>query len=77
MFGAFGSICIAIGFAILLFMAYIRLFNGYYLSDKIWPLVGFFFLLAGIQLFSTGVLAASLVEVNKTKKYFIKDITTQ
>ncbi len=76
-FGSLGIVSIVIGFAILFLMAYARIFHNYYLSDKIWPLVGFFFLLAGLQLFSTGVLAASLVEVNRAKKYFIKEVVTQ
>jgi len=77
MFGAMGFLSMSIGMLILLGMAYMRIFRGYYLSDKIWPLVGFFFVLAGIQLFSTGILAASLVEVNRSKKYFIKDVVTR
>jgi len=77
MFGSLGLISMIIGMFILLEMTYLRIFKAYYLSNKIWPLVGFFFLLAGIQLFSTGVIAASLVEVNKSKKYFIKEVFTQ
>lgn len=77
MFGAAGFICGAIGTGILVLMVYLRMFHGYYLSDKIWPLVGFFFLLAGIQLFSTGVIAASLVAASTAKKYYIKEIFRQ
>ncbi|KXK11081.1 MAG: Undecaprenyl-phosphate 4-deoxy-4-formamido-L-arabinose transferase [Microgenomates bacterium OLB23] len=76
-FGTAGLLSITFGFFILGAMAYLRLFHGYYLSDKIWPLVGFFFLLAGLQLFSTGVIAASLVAASPAKKYFVKKITTQ
>lgn len=57
LFGGGGLMLIALGCLILGVMGFLRLMYGYALSDKIWPLVGFFFVLTGIQLFVSGVLA--------------------
>lgn len=74
LFGSVGIMSMTIGLVILLFMAYLRLFEGYQLSDKIWPLVGFFFVIIGIQMFVTGVLAASLLRIDSTKKYYVGEV---
>lgn len=74
LFGSLGLISAGIGVLILLALVYLRLFHEYYLSERIWPLVGFFFLLIGVQLFVTGVLAANLLEMSPKKKYFVGEI---
>jgi glycosyltransferase involved in cell wall biosynthesis len=74
LFGTVGIISMGTGMLILLFMGYLRLFQGYQLSNKIWPLVGFFFVMIGIQMFATGVLAASLVRIDTSRKYYIAEV---
>ena len=74
LFGALGIIFIAVGMTLLFLLAFLRLFCGYLLSQKIWPLVGFFVTLSGIQMLFTGILAANLVENSRAKKYFIKEV---
>lgn len=77
LFGSLGMISMGAGMVILLYMAYLRLFQGYQLSNKIWPLVGFFFIMIGIQMFVTGVIAASLVRIDQSKKYYIAEVIEQ
>lgn len=77
LFGTAGLISTGIGFFLLAILAYVRLLHGYYLSDKIWPLVGFFFVMIGIQMFMTGVLAANLVRMDSAAKYYVDDIVYQ
>ncbi|MFQ5452357.1 MAG: glycosyltransferase family 2 protein [Candidatus Paceibacterota bacterium] len=74
LFGGVGVLFSFIGGLILLLMAYLRLFHAYFLSDKIWPLVGFFFIIVGIQLVATGLLAAQLVEKQGGQHYSIVEI---
>lgn len=74
LFGSVGIISIGIGMFILMFMAYLRVMYDYQLSEKIWPLVGFFFVMIGIQMFVTGVLAASLLRIDPTKKYYVAEV---
>lgn len=57
LFGAMGIICLAGGIGLLGFLMVAKLFLSYSLSDKVWPLVGFFLVLSGIQLLVSGVLA--------------------
>ena len=77
LFGSAGLISTMIGVFMLGMLAFARAFYGYTLSDRIWPLVGFFFILAGIQLFSTGILAANLLQQDSKPKYYIGDILTR
>jgi glycosyltransferase involved in cell wall biosynthesis len=77
LFGSLGMLSMGSGIVILLYMAYLRLFQGYQLSNKIWPLVGFFFIMIGIQMFVTGVIAASLVRIDHSKKYYIAEVIEQ
>ena len=46
-------------------------FFNYPLADKIWPLVGFFCLILGIQLMLMGLMAAHAVSTDGRKKYYI------
>lgn len=57
LFGGTGMILSFGGFLILSWMAIEKLFLGAELSEKIWPLVGIFLVLVGIQLFVFGLLA--------------------
>jgi hypothetical protein len=72
LFGAAGIGLIGFGSILLIAMAYKKIFQGYMLSNKIWPLVGFVSLLIGIQLLVTGLLAANMVESSRVKKYYIE-----
>ncbi len=74
LFGTLGLLSMMMGTFILLIMAYLRLFEAYQLSNKIWPLVGFFFLMIGVQFFATGVIAANQVRMDKEPRYFIRTV---
>lgn len=73
-FGAAGIALFLAGAVLLTLMAYLRLVYGYPLSDKIWPMVAFFFMLIGLQLISTGLIAAKQVELSRSRRYNIRDI---
>lgn len=60
LFGGSGIILSFAGFAILIWMV-IEKIMGASLSEKIWPMVGIFMILAGIQLFVFGLLADILI----------------
>lgn len=57
LFGGSGMVLSFLGGIILVWMAIEKIFFGASLSEKIWPLVGIFFVLVGIQLFVFGLLA--------------------
>jgi glycosyltransferase involved in cell wall biosynthesis len=68
LFGGSGFLMFFLG-ALLFFVLFIlRLFYQISLSNKIWPMVAIFLMLAGIQLFVSGLLAEILV-----KNYFSGD----
>ena len=71
LFGGFGLFFMASGSLLLAVLFVARLFFDYQLSNKIWPLVGFFGLILGIQLMLMGLLAAHSVSVAGQKKYYI------
>jgi glycosyltransferase involved in cell wall biosynthesis len=64
--------------ALLFFILFIlRLFYNISLSDKIWPIVAIFLMLAGIQLFVSGLLAEILIRnyfSNNRRPYSIEKI---
>ena len=66
LFGTISLVLIVSSTFLLLYLAYMKIVYGYQLSDKIWPLVGMNFLLAGLQLLTFGLLA-NLVRKNNTK----------
>ena len=78
LFGGGGLLMFFSG-ALMLFVLFIlRLLNYISLSDKIWPLVALFLMLAGIQLFVSGLLAEILIKnyfSNNRKAYSIEKIT--
>lgn len=65
LFGGAGIIFSVIGFFILVWMMVEKIFFNASLAEKIWPLIGIFFILAGIQLFISGLLADIII-----KNYF-------
>ena len=73
-FGGLGLAFNFLGGLILALMAYLKVFYHYHLSDKIWPLVGFFLIMIGIQLLATGLLAAREVEKDKSVRYYISEV---
>ncbi len=63
LFGGLGLCLISIGGLLLVYLTYIRLFLSVGLSDKIWPLVSFFLIIAGVQLFVSGIVADILIKI--------------
>lgn len=81
LFGGTGIVFSLFGTLILLWMAVEKLFFGASLSEKIWPLIGVFFILVGMQLFVFGLLADILLKTyykNQNRmNYSIKEIISQ
>lgn len=81
LFGGGGIIFSLIGFAILVWMVVIKILYGASLSEKIWPMVGVFLVLVGIQLFVFGLLADIMIKNyyknQKRMNYSIKEIIEQ
>lgn len=81
LFGGSGIILSFIGFIILVWMAVEKVFFKAELSEKIWPLMGVFFIMIGIQLFIFGLLADIMVKnyyKNRNQmNYSIKEIINQ
>jgi hypothetical protein len=79
LFGGGGILFSFIGFAILIWMLIEKIFFGASLSEKIWPLIGVFMIMVGIQLFIFGLLADILLKnyykSRGTMNYSIKEIT--
>lgn len=79
LFGASGVVLSTVGVVILFWMAVEKLYFGASLSERIWPLVGIFFTLVGVQLFISGLLADISVrnyyQVRHRMNYNIKQIT--
>lgn len=78
LFGGSGIVLSFGGALILAWMAIEKLFFAAELSEKIWPLVGIFLMLVGVQLFVFGLLADILLKVyyrnHKHMNYNIKEI---
>lgn len=81
LFGASGVILSSVGIAILLWMLIEKLFFGASLSERLWPLVGIFLTLVGIQLFISGLLADIAVrnyyQTRHRMNYNIREIREQ
>lgn len=79
LFGGAGMIFSFLGFLVLAWMAAEKIVFGESLSEKIWPLMGVFFILIGIQLFVFGLLADILLKTyyknQHRMNYAIKEIT--
>lgn len=57
LFGASGVVLSFVGGAILFWMTIEKFYFGGSLSERMWPIVGIFFVLVGVQLFISGLLA--------------------
>jgi glycosyltransferase involved in cell wall biosynthesis len=80
LFGGIGFAFSTVGSVLLVWMAIDRIFWGTSLSNRIWPMLGVFLILIGIQLFISGLMADIAIKTyNQTKGergYFIKEIIT-
>jgi len=78
LFGGSGIVLSLIGMLILFWMAIDKIVFGASISEKIWPLMGVFFIMIGVQLFIFGLLADILVKnyykERKSMNYSIKEI---
>ncbi len=81
LFGGAGIIFSFSGFVILIWMAVEKIFFHSSLSEKIWPLIGIFLILVGIQFFISGLLADIMIKnyyKNRHRmNYSIKEIITR
>lgn len=78
LFGGSGIAISLVGFAILFWMIVEKIMGGS-IAEKIWPLIGVFFIMIGIQLFIFGLLADILIKnyykSQDRMNYSIKEIT--
>ncbi len=78
LFGGFGVLLGGVGFLLGLYLAIMRIFKLLSLQNSIWPLVSVFLILAGIQLFISGLLGDIAIKTyynSKRSVYTIRDIT--
>lgn len=61
LFGASGVVLSSFGILILLWMVVEKFYFGASIAERLWPLVGIFFTLVGVQLFVSGLLADIMV----------------
>ncbi len=80
LFGGAGVLLFLLGSSILFWMLVEKLYFGASLSERLWPLVGIFFTLVGIQLFISGLLAdisvKSYYQARQRMNYNIREIIT-
>lgn len=80
LFGGVGIILFALGSVILVWMLIEKLYFGASLSERLWPLVGIFFTIVGVQFFISGLLAdisvKSYYQARHRMNYSIKDVIT-
>lgn len=62
LFGGGGMLLFMLGMGILIWMAIEKIFFGVSLSERIWPLIGAFLLMIGVQIFIFGLLAGILMK---------------
>ncbi|MFA5075832.1 MAG: glycosyltransferase family 2 protein [Patescibacteria group bacterium] len=77
LFGGLGLTMSFVGVVILLVLFILRILGIISLAGRIWPLVGVFMILLGIQLFVSGILADISVKIyhrNNNRTYSIKEI---
>lgn len=81
LFGASGVVLSFLGMAILFWMAVEKFYFGASLSERLWPLVGIFFTLVGLQLFISGLLADIMVrnyyQIRGRMNYNIREVREQ
>lgn len=79
LFGGAGFLLSILGSVILFWMFVEKVFFDASLSERIWPMIGIFFLLAGIQLFIFGLMSDMIVRSyyrnQGTMNYAIKSVT--
>lgn len=63
LFGGSGVLLTTVGLIMLVVLAVRRYLWDYPLATSIWPLMAVFFILVGIQLFSTGLIAEILIKI--------------
>jgi hypothetical protein len=61
LFGGAGILLLALGGLILFWMLVEKVYFHHSIGERLWPMVGIFMILAGIQLFITGILADMLM----------------
>jgi len=80
LFGGSGVVLSLIGLAIIIWMAVEKIFFKASLADKIWPLIGVFFIMIGVILFIFGLLADIIIrgyyKEQGRMNYAIKEIET-
>lgn len=80
LFGGAGVVLFAIGSSILLWMLIEKLYFKASLSERLWPLIGSFFTLVGIQFFISGLLADIAVkgyyQARNRMNYNIREVIT-
>lgn len=81
LFGGAGVVLAGAGSAILIWMVIEKLVFHASLAQRIWPLIGIFFVLIGVQLFISGLLADIAVrnyyQVRHRMNYTIREIINQ
>ena len=80
-FGGSGVVLIGVGFVVLMWMAIEKIFFDASLSDRIWPLMGAFLIMLGVQFFIFGLLADIVIKNNYKIRgrmnYTIKNVSQQ
>ena len=78
LFGGSGVVFSLIGFVILVWMAIEKIFFGASLAERIWPLMGVFFIMIGLILFIFGLLADIIIKnhykLQGRMNYSIKEV---
>jgi len=62
LFGGAGLFLIGIGGGLILWMAIEKIFFAVELASKIWPLIGVFMIVTGLQLFTVGIITDILIK---------------
>ena len=79
LFGASGVVLFALGSLVLFWMLVEKVYFDNSIADRIWPLVGIFFTLIGVQLFISGLLADIAVrnyyQARHRMNYSIREIS--
>lgn len=78
LFGGVGIVLNFIGFGILVWMFTDKVFHGLPIGNRIWPLMGIFFIILGIQFFISGLLidisVKTYYQTRKETAYSIKEV---
>ena len=61
LFGGGGIVLTALGVAILVWMLVEKVALGHSIGERLWPLVGFFLIVVGLQLFISGLITDMIV----------------